>query len=56
MRRVLLTGATGVIGSHCVHPLLERGHEVHAVSRSPRTADESDAVWWSGQSLAGAAP
>ena len=45
MRRVLLTGAGGFIGSHCVAPLLERGFEVHAVSRSPRERDRVGAVW-----------
>ncbi|MEK6299784.1 MAG: NAD(P)-dependent oxidoreductase [Acidobacteriota bacterium] len=32
MKRVLLTGATGFIGRHCIAPLLESGYEVHAVS------------------------
>lgn len=32
MKRVLLTGATGFIGRHCVKPLLEHGYEVHATS------------------------
>lgn len=32
-RRVLLTGATGLIGRHCVRPLEERGFTVVAVSR-----------------------
>jgi nucleoside-diphosphate-sugar epimerase len=45
MRRVLLTGATGLIGSHCVDPLLRRGYEVHALSRAPRDPDGSGAVW-----------
>lgn len=31
-RRVLLTGASGFIGRHCVEPLLRRGFEVVAVS------------------------
>jgi nucleoside-diphosphate-sugar epimerase len=31
--RVLLTGATGFIGSHVARELLNRGHEVHAVVR-----------------------
>ena len=36
MKRVLLTGATGFIGSHCIAPLIERGYEVNAVtSREP---------------------
>jgi nucleoside-diphosphate-sugar epimerase len=31
MNRVLLTGATGFIGRHCVSPLLDAGFEVHGV-------------------------
>jgi len=38
MKRVLLTGAGGFIGTHCIAPLLERGYEVHAVSRAARPA------------------
>ena len=45
MRRVLLTGAAGFIGSHCVRPLIDRGYEVHAVSRLPRPADGSGTTW-----------
>lgn len=33
-RRVLLTGATGFIGAHCIQPLLERGFEVVAVGNA----------------------
>lgn len=36
MKRVLLTGASGFIGRHCVEPLLALGYEVHAVSREGR--------------------
>lgn len=36
MKRVLLTGASGFIGSHCLPLLVERGFEVHAVSRAQR--------------------
>lgn len=32
MKSVLLTGATGFIGRHCVRPLVERGYEVHAIT------------------------
>ena len=32
MKRVLVTGASGFIGHHCLEPLLERGFEVHAVA------------------------
>jgi nucleoside-diphosphate-sugar epimerase len=45
VKRVLLTGAAGFIGSHCLRPLIDRGYEVHAVSRVPRAADASAAVW-----------
>ena len=31
--RVLLTGATGFIGSHTARALIERGHDVHALVR-----------------------
>jgi nucleoside-diphosphate-sugar epimerase len=42
-RRVLLTGATGFIGSHTVAPLLQAGYEVHALGR--RTGDSTDVSW-----------
>ena len=45
MKRVLLTGATGFIGRHCVEPLLMRGYEVHAVSSHAQTGGTSDVRW-----------
>ena len=33
MKRVLVTGARGFVGSSCLAPLSARGYEVHAVSR-----------------------
>jgi nucleoside-diphosphate-sugar epimerase len=45
MKKVLLTGATGFIGRHCIQPLLEKGFEVHAVSSKPQEADKSNAIW-----------
>ena len=37
MKRVLLTGATGFIGRHCLPSLLAKGYDVHAVSsNAPR--------------------
>ena len=45
MKRVLLTGAGGFIGRHCVQPLLERGYEVHAVARRPRREATLGATW-----------
>lgn len=47
MKRVLLTGATGFIGSHCLATLHELGYDVHAVtSRELQARDpESNVVW-----------
>ena len=45
MKRVLLTGAGGFIGTHCIRPLLDHGYEVHAVSRTPREGDRLGADW-----------
>jgi nucleoside-diphosphate-sugar epimerase len=44
LSRVLVTGAGGFIGSNAVELLLERGHEVHAVSR--RAGAPRDGVVW----------
>ncbi len=44
MRRALVTGASGFIGSHTIPRLVERGFEVHAVSRRP-LARVSGAAW-----------
>ncbi len=40
MSRVLLTGATGLIGSRAIAPLLAAGHEVHALARDPRAVGD----------------
>ena len=45
MSTVLVTGASGFIGSHCLEPLLAAGLDVHAV-RSSRPALERDGVVW----------
>jgi nucleoside-diphosphate-sugar epimerase len=36
MSRVLVTGASGFIGRHCLQVLATKGHDVHAVSRRPQ--------------------
>ncbi len=42
--RVLLTGASGFLGGHCIEPLLAVGAEIHAVSSKPPKSDER-VVW-----------
>lgn len=44
MKRVLLTGARGFVGSNCLAPLLARGYEVHAVSRTRSAIETQGAV------------
>lgn len=48
MKRVLLTGATGLVGQFCPRALLERGYEVHALtSRAPPTGGRfSPEIHW----------
>src|SRR5215218_8343727 len=43
--RVLLTGASGFIGRHCLEALLRGGSEVHAVSRFPQSEEASGLFW-----------
>jgi UDP-glucose 4-epimerase len=46
-RRVLVTGASGFIGSRLCERLAVHGAEVHAVSRSNRQGKEQSAIhWW----------
>ena len=45
MKRILLTGAQGFIGRHCIRRLQERGFEVHAISRRPVRHDTQGAIW-----------
>jgi nucleoside-diphosphate-sugar epimerase len=45
MSRILITGSSGFIGTHCLQALLCRGHELHAVSRSPRPGRGGDVTW-----------
>lgn len=44
--RVLVTGATGLIGRHVVNALMERGAEVHAVTRSLAHETTNGEVRW----------
>lgn len=45
MKKVLITGATGFIGRHCLPSLLEVGYEVHAVS-SKTSRSKLPNVYW----------
>lgn len=44
--RVLVTGASGFLGSHLCRRLLQRGVEVHAVSRTLGGAPSENPRWW----------
>lgn len=44
-KRILVTGATGFIGSHTLRPLLQRGYEVHAVSSQSMPAIDAPVIW-----------
>jgi nucleoside-diphosphate-sugar epimerase len=46
VKRVLVTGATGLIGRNSLPVLLRTGYEVHAVSGSPKTQDADGAIHW----------
>ena len=40
MEKVLVTGATGYIGLHCIHQLLNQGYAVNGTVRSPNRKNE----------------
>lgn len=44
-RKVLVTGATGFLGSHCLAPLVERGYEVLGLYRERAPLDVSGVQW-----------
>ena len=46
--KVFVTGASGFIGSHLCRRLIQIGSEVHGVSRSPQSTDDSAVHWWQG--------
>ena len=53
MRRITVTGATGLIGTKLVAALQERGDEVTVLSRRPQAAKRAlgvDAVGWQPES------
>ncbi len=45
MKRVLITGANGFIGRHCLPILIEHGYEVHAVSTKEILNQVAGVIW-----------
>jgi UDP-glucose 4-epimerase len=45
-RKILVTGASGFLGSHLTRRLCQSGAEVHAVSRTQRTTKGNGPSWW----------
>src|SRR3954471_14565778 len=45
MKRVLLTGAAGFVGLHCLPLLAARDYEIHAVSARARQDDYAGVRW-----------
>lgn len=46
MKKVLVTGASGFIGRHCVSLLAQAGYEVHGLSRRKPDSAESKKIFW----------
>jgi nucleoside-diphosphate-sugar epimerase len=44
--KVVITGASGFLGSHLRRRLLKEGAEVHAISRSRRSSESEGIRWW----------
>lgn len=45
MNKVLITGASGFIGRHCLPLLSEQGYELHAISRHPLATQNIEINW-----------
>src|SRR5687768_10134688 len=43
-KNILLTGATGFLGSHLAHRLLQEGHRVTALARSSKNSPAAERV------------
>ena len=46
MKRVLITGAGGFLGRHCLRALINEDYDVHATSRRPTAACPKNRVSW----------
>ena len=51
IKRVLVTGATGFLGRASLLPLVERGYEIHAITRREFPAHSKEIVWHYGDLL-----
>lgn len=51
MSRILVTGASGFIGRHCLPYLTEQGFQVHGLARRPPKAPIASSVIWHDQNL-----
>jgi nucleoside-diphosphate-sugar epimerase len=45
MKNVMLTGASGFIGRHCIPLLIENGYEVHAFTSRKNAHDDQKVTW-----------
>lgn len=45
MKKVVITGAGGFIGFHCLSSLVAKGYEVHAISTRKVNSDFGDVIW-----------
>ena len=45
MTRVLITGASGFVGSHCLRELVSRGSDIYAVGRTAPGQSQKGVVW-----------
>ena len=48
-RRVLVTGATGFIGTHLCHRLCQLGAQVHGLTRDASHLTNNGITWWQGE-------
>lgn len=45
MKKVIITGASGFIGSHCLPLLVKDGYEVHAITTSKKLPENENVTW-----------
>lgn len=46
MKKILVTGATGFIGSNCIELLIKRDYEIHAISRNSIDNSNNNNIFW----------